>query len=376
MQVALSVFYLVFILGLPALARWGCSRSKALDFLGPVVLCYAGGILLALAALPGLKTIAQPVSEAMIPLAIPLLLMGRNLWVEIRQTGKGLQSFALACLSVCIVAFTMGWLFKDTVPESWKLAGMLTGVYTGSTPNLISVGKSLAVESNSFLLVQASDVITGGVFLLFLLSLMKPLASKFLKPFEGETESAEEVTLHHTFHWKDVVLGTLAAAVVAAISIGASLLFTGSMSIPLIMCLLTFGGLLCSATPLNKLQGTDTAGEYLIQVFCTAVGCQVLVGQLISQTGPILIFTTCIMLCSISLHLLLAKILGHDVDTTLMTSTATIYGPPFIAPFAESIKNRALIGPGLTLAVLGYAVGTWLGLGVAYALKFVLGISG
>lgn len=374
MQVALSVFYLVFILGLPALANWSCERNKALGFLGPVVLCYAGGILLSLTGALGLKNIAEPVSQAMIPLAIPLLLMGRNLWVEIRQTGRGLQSFGLACLSVCIVAFSMGWLFKGVLPESWKLAGMLTGVYTGSTPNLISVGQSLQVEKNSFLLVQASDVITGGVFLLFLLSLMKPLVSKFLKPYEGEKESEAELSLHHTFRWRDVGLGTLAAVLVAGISIGASLLIFGTLVIPLLMCLLTVGGLLCSATPLNRLQGTDTAGEYLIQVFCTAVGCQVMVGQLLGASGPILLFTTCIMLGSISLHLLLAKLLGHDVDTTLMTSTATIYGPPFIAPFAESIKNRALIGPGLTLAVLGYAVGTWLGLGVAYALKLAQGL--
>jgi uncharacterized membrane protein len=45
-----------------------------------------------------------------------------------------------------------------------------------------------------------------------------------------------------------------------------------------------------------------------------------------------------------------------------------------VAPVAEAIGNRALIGPGLTLGVLGYAIGTWLGLAVAYALKAVTGV--
>lgn len=374
MSIVLTIVFVLVILLLPALAGWGCKRVKALDMLGPVVLCYAGGILLSLGFGAQVKPVAEPISSAMIPLAIPLLLMGRNLWVEIRQTGRSLHAFGLACGSACLMAFVMGLIFKGFVPESWKIAGMLTGVYTGSTPNLVSVGKTLEVAKENFVLVQASDVVTGGVFLLVMLSLMKPLMKRFLRPYEGEKESDEEITSHAIFRWGDVVLATLASALVAGVSVGLSFLIFGALAMPLVMAGLTIGGLLASATPLHRLQGTDTAGEYLIQVFCAAVGCQVQLSELLGSSGPILLFTACIMLSTISLHMLLARLFKHDVDTTLMASAATIYGPPFVAPVAEAIGNRALIGPGLTLGVLGYAIGTWLGLAVAYALKAVTGV--
>lgn len=374
MQIALALLFVPVILLLPALADWGCKRVKALDLLGPVVLCYAGGMLLSLAFGPLSKPIAEPISQAMIPLAIPLLLMGRNLWVEMRQTGRSLQAFGLACGSACIMSFVMGLIFQDIVPESWKIAGMLTGVYTGSVPNLVSVGKILNVASHDFLLVQASDVVTGGIFLLVMLSLMKPLMSRFLKPYEGDKETGVDVALPQHFSWRDVLIATGASALIAGAAIGLSFLIFQSLSLAWVMAGLTIGGLLASTTPLHRLQGTDTAGEYLIQVFCASVGCQVQLSQLLGASGPILLFTACIMLSTIGLHMLLAKLLGHDVDTTLMASAATIYGPPFVAPVAEAIGNRALIGPGLTLGVLGYVFGTGLGLGVAYALKMVTGV--
>ena len=126
-------------------------------------------------------------------------------------------------------------------------------------------------------------------------------------------------------------------AMVAGISVGLSFLIFGALAMPLVMAGLTIGGLLASATPLHRLQGTDIAGEYMIQVFCAAVGCQVQLSELMGSSGPILLFTACIMLSTITLHMLLAKLFRHDVDTTLMASAATIYGPPFVAPVAEAI---------------------------------------
>ncbi|HEY9840306.1 MAG TPA: DUF819 family protein [Candidatus Obscuribacterales bacterium] len=380
MLAAVSIFlYVLIILGTPAVAGWAAERSKLLNTLGPVVLCYLTGIVLALFGLPLLGQVGKTASEALVPLAIPLLLMGRNLWVEVRQTGRGLQAFGLACLSVCLVSFCVGWLFTPILPDAWKLAGMLIGVYTGSMTNMVSVGTALEVEQNHFVLIQAADVFTGGIFLLLMLSVMKPFLLLFLKPYQGEQEDNAAIQEHTAFDWRDarawrdVGIGLLVSALIAGASVGISLAFLGKISVPLVMCLLTALGLGASAWPrINHLRGTDAAGDYLIQAFCVAIGCQVQLSELFSSSGPILIFTTIIMLGSIGLHLILARIFGHDADTTLIASTATIYGPPFIAPVAEAMGNRALIGPGLTLAVLGSAIGTWLGLGVAYGLKALL----
>lgn len=370
----MQIFFIVYFLLFPALARWGAQRSRLLNLLGPVVLCYAGGILLSLSGLFSPQKMAQSVSEVAVPLAIPLLLMGRNLWQEIRQTGQSLKSFAVACFSVCLMASISGLLFQASLPESWKLAGMVAGVYTGSTPNLVSVGQSLAVSKDSFLLVQGADVVTGGLFLMVLFSLLKPFASRFLPPFAGDAETAAESGESTGFSWPQIGLGVMASVVIAAVSLGTSMLVFQAISVPLVMCLLTLGGMLASAWPkLNRLQGTDLAGDYLIQVFCVAIGAQIQLSGLLGSSGAILLFVAISLTGAVALQLLLARLLRLDVDSTLIAMTAAIYGPPFIAPVAEAIRNRALIGPGLTLGVLGYAVGTWLGLAVAYGLKLAGG---
>jgi hypothetical protein len=71
---------------------------------------------------------------------------------------------------------------------------------------------------------------------------------------------------------------------------------------------------------------------------------------------------------TIALHALF-----YPVDTAIISSTATIFGPPFIGPVAAALKNRALVGPGLTLGLAGIALGTYLGLATAYALRSLAG---
>jgi uncharacterized membrane protein len=52
----------------------------------------------------------------------------------------------------------------------------------------------------------------------------------------------------------------------------------------------------------------------------------------------------------------------------LITSTAGIFGPAFIGPVAERLRNREVIVPGLTCGLVGYAIGNYLGFAVAWLL--------
>ena len=53
----------------------------------------------------------------------------------------------------------------------------------------------------------------------------------------------------------------------------------------------------------------------------------------------------------------------------IITSTAAIYGPAFIGPVANAIKNRDMIVPGITMGLLGYAIGNYIGIGIAMLLR-------
>ena len=52
----------------------------------------------------------------------------------------------------------------------------------------------------------------------------------------------------------------------------------------------------------------------------------------------------------------------------IATSAAGIFGPAFAGPVASALKNPAMLITGLTTGLVGYAVGNYLGLALAYLL--------
>ena len=43
--------------------------------------------------------------------------------------------------------------------------------------------------------------------------------------------------------------------------------------------------------------------------------------------------------------------------------------PPFVPVVAAALKNKPIVVPGIILGIIGYAIGNYLGIFVAYALK-------
>jgi uncharacterized membrane protein len=58
-----------------------------------------------------------------------------------------------------------------------------------------------------------------------------------------------------------------------------------------------------------------------------------------------------------------------DTDTVVITSTAAVFGPPFVGPVAAAINNREIVVSGMTTGVVGLALGNYVGLAVAYLLR-------
>jgi uncharacterized membrane protein len=52
-----------------------------------------------------------------------------------------------------------------------------------------------------------------------------------------------------------------------------------------------------------------------------------------------------------------------------MTSTALSNSPPFVPVVAAALKNREVMIPGMIIGVIGYAIGNYLGIFIAYLLK-------
>lgn len=366
----LIVFFLLF----PLLLIWGERRVKLIQWISPIILCYAIGLIMA--NLPFLdlnKSVATTVSEVAVPLAIPLLLFSTNIKQWLKGARGAVISFGLCIVAVAISSTVAAFLFRNQLAETWKMAGMVMGVYTGGTPNMSAIGLSLEVPEEVFILLNASDLVWGAVYLLFLMTLAKPLLGRFLPKFspadqEETSDAIPQQTAKEKIYSFGIFLG-LAVLIVGA-SVGASiLLFGGMKAVVIILLVTTLGVALSFVKPINTRTGSYELGEYFLLVFCLALGSLANVSELIRSASHTLLFTGVVMVGAILLHYLFAYFAKIDRDTVIITSVAGIYGPAFVGPIAKVLNNKAIILTGMTTGLVGYALGNYLGIGLAYALK-------
>ncbi len=366
------------LVGFPGLALLAARYLKPVAWVGPVVVCYAVGI--ALGNMPGLAlqtSVSLSVSEVAVPLAIPLLLFATDVPRWLRLARSTLLSFGLACVSAMVSATLVGLAFADRSDEWWKMSGMLVGVYTGGTANMNAVGLALRVREETFVLLNTADIVVSSAYLLFLVTVAQRIALAFLPRFPNSTgwdeATDEEARQASALTWaraRGMALAFLLAAAIVGLSAGGTKLVLGSLEAPVVLLLITSLALAASLVPaVRYLPGSYALGDYALLVFCVAVGTLADASKL-HETG-LFVFQFCgaVVVLSVVLHFALAALFRIDADTVLITSTATIFGPAFIGPVARALRNRELLVSGLTTGLMGFAVGTYLGLAVAWMLR-------
>ncbi|MFY1828657.1 DUF819 family protein [Myxococcus fulvus] len=368
----------LILVGLPGLVLLGARTLKPIAWLGPVVTCYAAGILLG--NLPGLslqRGVSMSVSEAAVPLAIPLLLFSMDVPRWTRLARSTLLSFVLACVSALVSAALVGLVFSGRMDEWWKMAGMLVGVYVGGTANMNAVGLALQVREEIFVLLNTADIVAGAAYLLVLLTVAQRIALAFLPPFQNPTAWSgagdEATTRGPELSWRfarGLLLSLLLAVAICGASAGAVLGLVGRLDVTGVLLLITTLSLAASFVPtIRALPGSYALGDYALLVFCVAVGSLADASQLGSAGLSVFVFCASVMVLAIALHFGLAALFRIDADTVLITSTATIFGPAFIAPVARALGNRELMVSGITTGLMGFSLGTYLGLALSWLLR-------
>ena len=161
----------------------------------------------------------------------------------------------------------------------------------------------------------------------------------------------------------------LLSLVIVALSVGASLLFTGRIEVSIVMLMLTTLGIAASfLRKIREIPGTYKAGQYVLLVFSLALGTNINLYELLASSSKVFMYTAFVMTTAIVIHFILAYFFRIDTDTAIITSTAGIFGPAFIGPVAEALDNREVIIPGLTCGLVGYAIGNYLGFAIAWLL--------
>ena len=369
----------------PALLIYLSNKYSILGKIGAVMLAYAFGILISVSGLlpENFEPVQNTMSEIAIPLALPMLLFSLNVKQWFKIAGKTFLSMILGIVSLLIVLIAGYMLFAKPLPESEKVAGMLVGVYTGGTPNLVALKTALQVTNETYILTHTFDTLWGVLYLFFLLSIARRIFSIvlpkyiFLNPNLQNNDSLKsEFEDYSEILSQKYLPGIMAAfgisVFIMAVGGGISMLFPKSVATAIAILLITTGGILFSLHPkINAIKKSFQAGMYFILIFCIVVASMLNLDKLITASPLLVFYIGLAIFGTLFLHVLLSSIFKIDTDTTIITSTALCCSPPFVPVVAGALKNKEIIISGITVGIIGYAIGNYLGVSLAWLLPYL-----
>jgi len=115
--------------------------------------------------------------------------------------------------------------------------------------------------------------------------------------------------------------------------------------------------------------GTDKMGQVLMLVFFCCIGLISNLSQLIHSSPMVYLFDALVLSCTVLIQLGLCWLVRIDRDTTIITSVAAVFSPPFIGPVALALKNKEILVPGIICGLVGYALANYAGAALAWILS-------
>ena len=189
MGVVIILLYFLF----PAFILFLANRLAIIHKIGIVVICYIFGLILGnVNIIPeSISGIQGDLMGVTILLGIPLVLFSENVVKWARMARTTFISLLLGVVSVVIFVFVGFFIFRERIPEIWKISGMMIGVYTGGTPNLAAIARGLNVDEELYILTHTVELAVGALVLLFLITGAKPFFSLFMKPYHRDERFSE-----------------------------------------------------------------------------------------------------------------------------------------------------------------------------------------
>ncbi len=388
-----------------ALAFWLDHRVPALSKVGASLMVIVfGAVLSNLGLVPLHSPVYTIVSGPITSLAIAWLLLAVHIG-DLRKAGpRMLGAFGLAVFGTIVgVAVSTALLAGRFGDETWRLAGAFTGTYTGGSLNFVAVGRALKIPSVLFAGATAADNLTTGIWMAACLLLPVWLARLYPFPIPaledgiGAGEAARTAAAaegpagagpadegpaapktvaegaHPFFSPASISALDMARLVAVGLVLLAAAHIVGGLvpQVPEVLWLTTFALVLAHVGPFSRMEGTMQLGNYALHLFFAVIGIYSRIDQILAVGVAVFVFT----MLTVGIHGLIVFGLGRvariDLGSLAVASQAAVGGPTSALAVAISREWPALVLPGIVVGLLGYAVGNYLGFGVAYLLRSV-----
>jgi len=368
------LFLTATIAGATALAFLLDAKVRWLSRVGASLLALVLGAVLSNSGLvPSASPVYSVIEGPVTSLAIAWLLLAVNLSALKVPGPRMIGAFALAAFGTALGAFVGGLAFSGSFGENtWRLAGVFTGTYSGGSVNFVSVGQGVALPSFLFAGATAADALTTGIWLAVCLTL--PIWIQRFYPASVPGEGDEGVGKDHAHPFFDKVpLSTLDLASLLAAGFVLVVLaeWFGRMvpAVPAVLWLTTFALIVGHFEHYRTERGALQLGNLALHFFFVIIGIHSRVSEILAVGVEVFYFT----LLVVGVHGLVVfgagRLFRMDVGSLAVASQAAVGGPSSALAVAVSREWKGLVLPGIIVGLLGYAIGTYLGFGVAYALR-------
>lgn len=403
----LTIFNFLWLIAMfcvvPAGVLWLCRKYPICDKIGPVMILYAIGLLIANIPMPEeIKTLQGIIPTIMIPLAIPMMLFGCTF--KTSEVSLQIRLVTSGVISVCLAVVSGYLLFGNDIHQGAEIGGMLAGKCTGGTLNAAAIKEGLRISDSTYVLLTTYDIIICFFYFVFLLSggirLFRWLYGEKTKRDISAEDAAEikrEMAAVKANPYKGlwskagfVQMGKVLATTIVVVAIAAGISYFigwifgadlanfmnekkgGWFMAPFILMLTTLGIGLSFWKPIQKFDKSYDLGMYLIYIFSLAIASMADLSHLqIMENLNMIAFLAFAIFVSLFIHAIICRILRVDADSMVISSVAFINSPPFVPMISNAMKNRAALVTGISAGLIGYAVGNYLGILMAKLLTLL-----
>ena len=314
------------------------------------------------------------------PMAIPLLLFSANIFKIIKESGRLLVIYLIGAVGIVIGAIISFYII-NLGPEAYKVAGVFIATLVGGSVNFVAASETLDFSTSSlFTTTMAVDNFGIQFYLIFLfyLPFIKVLHKYYPEFTEnnnnevvadaGETEDKEENKV-------DIASITYAITIAALITVAGSWLggllaqlFNTTANLTLLMITILMA-IVVSAFPkiFKKLENVAfSLGMSMLYIFLAVVGAASNLKDVFLAGPGILIFATLTLVIQFIIIMIVGKIFKFSLKEIAIASCANVSGPTLAAPMAATFKAKQMVTPAVLVGILGYVIGTLLGVSVGF----------